>query len=358
MTLRDQRQQEFAREWINQGMWGILYLCPRFGKIFTSINIMEEIRPGSVLVAYPDRKIKKSWEDDFQKRGYDYSGVTFTTHVSLKKHAGNQYDLVILDEVHLLSDAQLDVCRKLFLNSDRILGLTGTLSTWTEKSLVSNLGLPVVARYPIEQAVREGVITDYEITVFRVPLDNVTPLDIKGKKKTEKRYFDGISWVIDQKEQEGKDTFFLKLSRMRVIQNSLAKLRKTRELLNIHKDERVLVFCGITRIADALDIPSFHSKSTEKELFRRFAEGEGNHMAVVKIGNSGVTFKPLDRVIINYFDSNPETLTQKVNRATSFEYNNPEKKARIYIISTDEEVELRWLKKSLSMFNEDKIKYV
>jgi hypothetical protein len=81
-------------------------------------------------------------------------------------------------------------------------------------------------------------------------------------------------------------------------------------------------------------------------------------MAVVKIGNTGVTYKPLNKVILNYFDSNAENLAQKVNRCMAMEYNNPDKKAQIYIISTNEEVEEKWLNKSLEFFDKDKIKVV
>jgi hypothetical protein len=31
MTLRDQRQIEFAKMWKDKGEYGILHLCPRFG---------------------------------------------------------------------------------------------------------------------------------------------------------------------------------------------------------------------------------------------------------------------------------------------------------------------------------------
>ncbi len=157
--------------------------------------------------------------------------------------------------------------------------------------------------------------------------------------------------------KEGRDTMFLRLARMRIVQNSLAKLEKTKELLAKFKDERVLVFCGVTAIADKLGIPSYHSKSTEKEIFTEFAEGHGNHLAVVKIGNTGVTYKPLNRVIINYFDSNGENLAQKINRCMAMEYNNPDKKAQIYIVCSTEEVEIKWLKKALEFFDQDKIKY-
>jgi hypothetical protein len=78
----------------------------------------------------------------------------------------------------------------------------------------------------------------------------------------------------------------------------------------------------------------------------------------VKIGNTGVTYKPLNHVIINYFDSNAENLAQKINRCMGMEYNNPDKKAHIYIISTDEIVELNWLNKALEFFDRTKIKYI
>ena len=190
-----------------------------------------------------------------------------------------------------------------------------------------------------------------------MPLDNSVLQDYKGKKKTEKKHYDGLSWVINKMQYSGGDTMFLRLARMRVIQSSLAKLNATKALLKNHKNERVLVFCGTTKIADRLGIPSYHSKSTKKEVFENFTGGEGNHLAVVKIGNTGVTYKPLNKIIINYFDSNGENLAQKINRCMAMEYDNPDKKAQIYIITTDEIVELKWLSKALEFFDKDKIKY-
>jgi superfamily II DNA or RNA helicase len=365
MTLRDKRQKEFADIWLNQGKFGILNLCPRFGKIYTTINILEKLKPKSILIAYPDNKIKDSWKKDFETRGYDDSNVTYTTHLSIKKHLEEAFDLIVIDEIHLLSEAQIEATREMIDKhmefnhiGGHVLGLTGTLSNWTERTLEEELDLHVLATYPIEQAIKEGVIVDYEITVVRVPLDNKHKNNYKGKVRTEKQQFDAYGYVIDSLERQSKPTMFLRLARMRIIQNSVAKMDKTRELLKKHKDERVLVFCGITKIADALGIPSYHSKKEEKEIFDNFVAGKGKHLAVVKIGNTGVTYKPLNRVIINYFDSNGENLAQKINRCMAMEYDNPDKKAHIYIISSNEEVELKWLKKALEFFEKDKIKFV
>jgi superfamily II DNA or RNA helicase len=358
MTLRDQRQLEFADRWIRNGKFGILNLCPRFGKIRTTINIMNKMKPVEVLIAYPDNKIKESWQKDFETCNYTNSFITYTTHLSLHKYQDYKYDLVVIDEIHLLSEAQIEATKVLLENNDVVLGLTGTLSKRTEETLADELDMVVIANYPIETAIEEGVIVDYQITVVKVPLDDVTINDYKGKKRTEKKQFDSYAWVIDSLERQGKNTMFLRLARMRIIQSSLAKLNMTKKILNAHKDERILVFCGTTKIADSLGIPSHHSKSKDDETFTGFAEGEGNHMAVVKIGNTGVTYKPLNRVIINYFDSNGENLAQKIMRCTAMEFDNPNKKASIYIITTDESVELNWLKKALSMFDQSKIKYL
>ena len=358
-SIRDRRQQEFADIWLNHGRYGILNLCPRFGKIFTTINILEKFPfHSTILIAYPDVKIKDSWEADFEKRGYNNPNITYTTHLSLKKHVDFEFDVIIIDEIHLLSDNQLEAAQQLFEGNECVLGLTGTLSGATEREIEERLDLHVIAHYPIELAIQEGVIVDYEITVIKVPLDNTVMVKYKTKTRTEKQQFDSYAWVIDQLERQNRNTMFLRLARMRIIQNSLSKLNATKALLKKYKNERILVFCGLTKIADELGIPSYHSKSSEKQIFDDFAEGRGNHLAVVKIGNTGVTYKPLNKVIINYFDSNGENLAQKINRCMAMEYNTPDKKAHIYIISSTEEVEAKWLKKALEFFDNSKIKYI
>ena len=358
MTLRDKRQKEFADVWM-QTKFGILNLCPRFGKIRTSINIFNNFPPHStILIAYPDGKIKESWLADFETLGYNNPNVSFTTHLSLKKHVEHMFDIVVIDEIHMLSEAQLEVCSELFEHNFNVLGLTGTLSSNTERDIYQATKLSVVAEYPIEKAIEEGVIVDYEITVCTIPLDNKKVLDFKGKKRTEKKQFDAVSWAIDKMERESRNTMFMRLGRMRLIQKSYAKVEATKKLLNKYADERVLVFCGVTEVADSLGCPSYHSKSTEKQMFTDFAEGKGKHMAVVKIGNTGVTYKPLNKVIINYFDSNGENMAQKIFRCMAMEYNNLNKKAEVIIVSSNEPVELKWLKRALEFFDKTKIKFV
>lgn len=351
--MRQQRQNEFADAFIQAGE-GILYLCPRFGKTRTAINIFKKMKYKKILISYPDNKIKESWQSEMKEVSYK-GDITYTTHLSLHKYKNEEYDIVVIDEIHLLSEKQIENVSEL-MKENKILGLTGTLSSFTEKTLQKELGLKIVAKYSIEQAIEEGVVCDYEIIVKMVPLDDTVLNQYKSAQRTEKRQFDAYGKVIEKMEKEGKETFFLRLSRMRIIQNSLSKIEKTKELLDKYKKERVLVFCGLTSIADRLGCPVYHSKKGDKELFEDFAEGKGNHLAVVKIGNTGVTYKPLDRVIINYFDSNSENLAQKINRCMAMEYGK-NKIAKIHIICSTEEVEKGWLRKALEFFDKEKIIY-
>lgn len=68
-----------------------------------------------------------------------------------------------------------------------------------------------------------------------------------------------------------------------------------------------------------------------------------------------ITYTPLNRIVINYFDSNEENLIQKLMRALTFDYDTPNKKAIITIITTNEPTELKWLNKALNKINKERI---
>lgn len=356
-NIRNRLQSEFADKWIKT-MRGILYLTPRFGKIYTTINILERIEQGiEILIAYPDIQIKESWEKDFITRGFDSSNVTYTTHMSLKKYVGKKFGMIIIDEIHLLSPAQRMALSDIQDNNLVVLGLTGTLMDKTEKILHEELCLSVVAEYSLAQGIRDKIIPDYEINIVNTPLDDTRLKQYSKGMKTDKKHFNDLNFVIKKMDKEGRNAQFMRLHRLRLIQKSYAKVLKTRHILQKYSEERILVFCGLVEVAESLGIPAYHGKVKNKQIFQDFVDGKTKHLAVVKIGNSGVTYAKLGRIIINYFDSNAENLAQKINRAMNMEFDNPEKIAKIVILSSMEEVELNWLRKALEFFDPAKIKY-
>ena len=96
-NLRDLRQREFAEKWL-QSRRGIMLISPRMGKTRIAIFALQTYNNNlSVLIVYPDNKIRKSWEDEFLIMNYNTSKVTYTTHLSLHKYKEIKYDIIILD---------------------------------------------------------------------------------------------------------------------------------------------------------------------------------------------------------------------------------------------------------------------
>ena len=361
--MRNQRQKEFTEFLINHEH-GILNLCCRFGKCKVVIDYLKAKEYNNILIIHPIIPIKKSWQDDFIKWGFDASKVKFATTASLTKIHEMKFDVIISDEIHQFSQKQLQYLRFLIRNQDvkRCIGLSGTLSDRSTQIIKEYTGLEVINTYSMEQGINEGIISDYRITIVTTSLDNkvkyITPNKTKPSfKVTEQEQYNYFTRQIDRIKEEGGDLGFLPIMRLNLFKKSIAKQELTKKLVEKYSDERLLIFCGVTTTADSLGVSVFHSKSSEEHIKDDFCNGKIQHLAVCKMLNAGVTVLPINRAIINSFDSNSETTGQQLNRLTNFEYDNPNKVAQVTIVSTNAIAELKWLSKALSFFNPDKIIY-
>lgn len=358
MKTRDEIQSTLSNEFIDKGFKGIILAAPRVGKIKITLNCLNT--KDNVMIAYPETSIKSSWQADIKKWKFKGKKVKYTTYMSFKK-LKDAVDVLVLDEVHLISANQMIHIANYINKHDikKVIALTGTLADDTRDNLLKVLNLSVLVNYPIDQAIADGVITDYRITVKTVPLSTTKDIVVKWKggefTTSEKGSFDYISKKIEDEGNPIKRKL-LRLQRMGIIKKSKAKINLTKEILKELQDKRVLVFCGLIEVADGLGIDSYHSKS-KIDVSQDFISGKTNKLAVVRQLNTGVTFKSLNTAIINFFDSNAENLAQKISRVTALEYDNKEKIANIVIISSNEPQEKIWLDKALSFFDINKIKY-
>jgi len=227
--MRNKRQKEWADKWL-ESQWGILYLCPRSGKCKTTINILNSFNNPKILIIHPLETIRKVWQDEFIKWKYNTSNVQYSTTQSLWKLSESPefYDIIIIDEIHQLSSANLIELQKLIdFGNKRILGLSGTISEKTEDELLQALNLPILAHYTIEQAIKEQVITDYEIKVIKTKLNNTVKYIQPSKKKkffiTEKQRYDWLTNKIEEYKASDKDLGLLPIQRMQVFKKSIAK---------------------------------------------------------------------------------------------------------------------------------------
>lgn len=357
MDLRELRQKEAKQAYLESHRKCILNCAPRFGKIKTSIDIMRELNPKRVLISFPRNDIMEGWKSDFKKFRFE-GDVDFVTFTSVKKKVDEDYDFFIIDEIQEASRNQRLMMYKLVekegVNS---LGLSGTITGTTEREIMRDMGMTICFKYEIEKAVAEGVLSDYHIYVHKVDLDDSLKIHGTKKNKTEKGLFQAISIVKDK--MKGQQKWFMEMKQIKILQNSLSKLNKTKELIEKYKDSRLLIFTGLTEIANNLGVPVYHSKSKDRQIFLDFCRGVNyNHLATVNMLQAGITILPIDRGIVNYFSGAPEQSTQKICRFLGTEINHPHKKAEIHIVTSTEKFELFRLSTALSFLESSKITYL
>lgn len=357
MNIREIRQNEATEAWFNSIQKSMINSCPRFGKIWTAINIMKKGNFNNILCSIPRNSIINSWEEDFKKWGFQ-PNITYTTHISAKKLKDWKGDLFIIDEPHEASLAQLKELSKI-VNNNKTLLLDGTITKKTENKLFQTLGTNICYKYTINQGVQEGILSDYQINIHTVSLDDkIKYISSKKGLISEKERFKNLIWVRNKLEEENKSYSFIDLKIISILQNSKSKEEYTKKLLNNYENQRILVFCGTTNVADNLGISSYHSKTKENQIFLDFCNGIGNHLATIKMMQSGITILPINRGIINYTSGNPEDTAQKICRFLGIEYDNLDKKSVIDIIISDTEFEKERIKTALMFFDDDKIKYI
>ncbi len=261
-------------------------------------------------------------------------------------------------ECHTLSKTMINYGKSIIKNCKFILGLSGSISENTEKILLDELELPILIEYSIEEAITDGLISNYQITVHKVPLDDkkIIGKSKKGVGITEKRKYDNYTFVIEKLKEEKKDFMFLALSRNRILQSSIAKIDYTKKLLKTFIDKRVLVFTGLQKSSESLNIPFYHSKSRDEQSYLDFNSEVINHLGLANIGSIGITFSNLDSIILTSFTWNEEKILQTLCRCMVLDYEN--KIADLHIICSTEIAELKKLKSILSNFNPSKINYI
>lgn len=343
--MREIRQQEAVDAYLDsRDGRTIINACPRMGKIKISLDIIKEMNITHVLILAPRIDIFKGWKTDIIKFGMTHIVVQYTTFTSLKKLVSPApWQLVIIDEPHELSRNQQEFLKPI-VKMFPTLGLTGTMTQKTRDELYNSLGLDVCYKYTIAQGVEEGILADYQIYIHKI--------DLRGK---EKKDFDKWEYLRD-KEKNPLSRHFFDLKLINILQNSSDKMRETRNLIEKFSQDRLLVFCGVTTVADQLGIDVYHSKKKEKEIFDKFCVGNLQYLATIKMMQAGITINPINKGIINYMSGSSEDSAQKICRFLGFEYNNPDKKAEIHIISSTENFESVRLKTGLLFFDNEKIK--
>ena len=344
MNKRAQIQAKAVQAIKDNNYRNIYVLSPRSGKSKILIDAIREKSDRSIAISAPYNSILESWEIEFAKWDLNFRPLLLNQR-SLEELPDN-IDLLCLDEIQTLSPAQIEVIKR--KKPKYLMGLTGTLGDKNKYRLQQELGLKVVFNYSIEDAIADGIISDYEIFIKYV---DITPQEIKKYNELSKNfeYYKQLAFN-NPKLTKMKDMAALK--RAQYIYRLESKLNAAKELID--SLERVLVFTTLTDVANKLCDYSFHSKSNQSHL-DLFKRQRIDKLSVVQQVSMGQTIPDLKHAVIHQIQSNEELQIQKILRTCNLE---GDKKAQIYIIVAKDTQDVTWCENALQSTNKGKIKFI
>jgi superfamily II DNA or RNA helicase len=215
--------------------------------------------------------------------------------------------------------------------------------------------------YRLDQAVKDEVVTPYQVTVVSMMLDDQLKLIEVGRKHNkfmvteaqgyefrDRQFRQAIS-IKDQRQIE-----FAVRNRMNFIYNLPSKLRAAKTILNlIPENKKTLVFTGRIAQANQLCKHRYHSKTSDED-FKRFKAGEIMRLSAVGSISEGVNIPDLDVALITQVQSKQLHMIQKTGRLLR-KTNDPNKIGRVIVLCTEDTQDRKWVNNALGDFDENNI---
>jgi superfamily II DNA or RNA helicase len=308
-----------------------------------------------VLVLYPNIDIKNAWVDECAKIGCPME-ITYCTFISIEKVKEGPWDYVVFDEAHLIPEEhKLPIAGEMAKRYEHVVFASGTYNRNTLADLKIHTGLPLIVEYTTEQAIADGLISDYTIYLHYYELNPAIQRQFGNTRKW---------WSTDVKElarltkkvetSHGDKKMLASLARMRFINSNESLLFAVNKWIKENKDKRFILFTENEAFGKLFHLPMFNSKSKDNSVLQAFIEGRINQLCLIKKGSAGVTYPNLDNILITSINSNGENLEQMLGRSLLLDTTHSD----IHIFTTDKTFQLNWLESALSNINVDKIHWV
>lgn len=390
VNLKRQAIQDMAyRAWEEKGRKGTIVAATGIGKSKLAVRRVTDIArsytddppvKNIILLVTPTETLRDdNWPAEFKKWGalaYMDAMVKRICYASLKNEKGNHYRLVILDEMHHITENNAEGFRdqntltQFFTENlcDEVMALTATepdpkrdIMKWYIAKQIA----PVCFRYSLDQAVADGIVAPYQIRVILVPLDKVQRVIPGGTKdkpfmQTEFSAYEYLEKAIKKAFVTRKKGFIQKMigARLRFIINLPSKTRVAKKVLEkVLPGKRTLVFCGSIEQSRQLCGKNVFNSSKEdqkRDMLTAFKNMEIDYLGVVNAVNEGENIDFLDQAVIVQLNSNERDLVQRVGRMIRY---RPGHKAMIYVIIAQDTKDMDWAAKALAGFDRKRIVY-
>lgn len=353
---REEIYQQCLQE-VNYSNFLLIEAATGFGKSKLSIDLINSLsetkyknKPVSMLLLVAKTVHKQTWKEEFQKwGGIKVDSLTIECYESLKKHAEEHFDIIVMDEVHHLSS---ELRQEAFetLTYGNIIGLSATIPRNLKHYFLCKHNAKVISCGVIE-AINSNVLPEPKIILLPLQLNNSIPsetIEINPRAKglihhgiynelwkyRRMKVHALISCTQKQKLNEynaqilREKNIYLK-TRQEFFKNKwlfdcgerikyLANLKNSiiLSLLQKLKDERTITFCKTIEQAEYLGKYCIHSKNKESnQIYSDFNAKKINHISSVNILNENANLVDCKYAIFANYSSSECVSTQRIGRS-------------------------------------------
>lgn len=355
-SKKDKIQERFINEICNS-FSGINLISVRTGKCRIYLKSIQKhsknyINNPKILVLYPNIDIKSSWEKECDLIDY-HPNITYCTYLSIDKVINSNWDYIIADEAHLCGEeVQLPKLGELIKRHFNTIIASGTYNNDTLEAIMYHTNMNLTINYPTEQAIKDGIVSDFNVIIYQYNLDNEKLIEFGKTKKwksTEFKECQRLSKKVDT--TYGKEKMFHSLNRMRFINSCKSLVSTVQNWILENNQKRFLLFTADENVGKNYKIPMWNSKSESDKNLLDFQKGTINQLCLIKKGKQGATYPNLSHILITAIDSNNENLEQAIGRGLLTDTEN----CTIHIFVSNQQFQLNWLNKALINIPNEKI---
>jgi superfamily II DNA or RNA helicase len=319
-NLREWQKQAWIK-WEANGCTGIYLGCTGSGKSIAAMYCVQEKKVRTIIVV-PTIALMHQWREeisqhfelDLDEIGWigdgrkDTKEITVAVVNSVRNMDLSQFDMIVLDEAHRYGS--FENIRPIMQNEFKYkLGLTATLkrSDGQEKELEKLIG-PIVYEYTTEDAVKQGVLSKFEIINVGIDLlpSEYDKYD-RHTKTIDANSFAGMyQAVYDQGHQKWHEAVAAVRAtawRKAIISNAKNKMSALVDIVKENKNKKIIIFNETIKMAElerkllkkeGFESEIYHSKKKNQEAIEKFRTGEVKILVSVKSLNEGLDVKDVD----------------------------------------------------------------
>lgn len=351
----------------------ILEMATGTGKSLSALKLAQGL---NTLIVCKQKEHFKTWEGEIDKWNINLPNRKIICYQSLSKEEGNEYDMIILDEVQGLSYARSMALAR--VRTKRYVALSATIPEEVRFRLTLFSKSIRIIRIPVNKAIEWKLIPSPKINVIECPLDN-TRRYLKYQRH-QKRFPPGVTTIYWQQwnqyklkfmnldvicteheyyqllEEEfiaARELFFKQpdckrkpenmSEQTRYFYNSFLQkggMRKkflgglrtkyVRALMKKLEGQRLIVFANDIAQCDTLagNYPTVHSKSDEKNVVEKFNNGKIDKLFSVNMLNESMNIEGEFSAILVSLGGSTIQSVQRIGRSVR------NKNSQVYLFLT------------------------